>query len=327
MSATIELPVEQRDAFACFGSRCTVIVADARVADARAAVAQARRRLLEWHRQFSRFEPDSELTRLNDAFEETVAVTPMMRRVVEAAVSAARETGGLVDPTLMSEIERAGYDSHFEGDGLPLAVALALAPDRAPGGPVPDARWRRVSTDRRAGTVTRPVGVRIDPGGIAKGVFADELASLLAGYDAFVVDCGGDMRLGGRLALAREVHVASPFDESTLHTFEVRSGGVATSGIGRRSWLDRDGRPAHHLLDPASGRPAFTGIVQVTALAPTAIEAEALSKAALLSGPAQAERLLVHGGAIVLEDGNFIALEPAQRPRAYGETLASGARG
>ena len=310
MSATIGLPVEQRDAFACFGSRCTVIVADARVADAQAAVAQARQRLLEWHGQFSRFEPGSELTRLNDATGDTVTVSPMMRRVVEAAVTAARDTGGLVDPTLLSEIEGAGYDSQFEGEGLPIALALALAPDRAPGRPAREAGWRRVRTDRRAGTVTRPPGVRIDPGGIAKGVFADELATLLTGYDAFVVDCGGDMRLGGRLRLAREVHVASPFDDSTLHTFVVRSGGVATSGVGRRSWLDRDGRPAHHLLDPASGRPAFTGVVQVTAFAPTATEAEALSKAALLSGPAQAERVLVHGGAIVLEDGNFVVLDP-----------------
>jgi len=310
MSATIELPIEQRDAFECFGSRCTLIVADARAADAAAAVAQSERRLLEWHEQFSRFQADSELTRLNCAPEETVAVSPMMRRVVEAAVRAADATGGLVDPTLLDEIERAGYESHFEGDGMPLAVALALAPDRAAGGPAPAPSWKLVRTDRRAGTVTRPPGVRIDPGGIAKGVFADELASLLNGYGAFVVDCGGDMRLGGRLGLVRDVHVASPFDESVLHTFSILSGGVATSGVGRRSWLDRDGRPAHHLLDPATGRPAFTGIVQVTALAPTATEAESLSKAALLSGPVAAERVLVHGGAIVLEDGNFVVLEP-----------------
>ena len=309
MSATLELPVEQRDEFACFGSRCTVIVADARVAEARAAVAQAQARLLEWHEQFSRFETSSELTRLNQATAETVTVSPMMRRVVDAAVRAADATGGLVDPTLVSEIERAGYDGHFEGDGMPLRVTLALAPERAPGGPAPAASWRLVRTDRRTGTVTRPVGVRIDPGGIAKGVFADELGSLLSGYEAFVVDCGGDMRLGGRLGLARDVHVASPFDDATLHTFAIRRGAVATSGIGRRSWLDADGMPAHHLLDPATGRPAFTGIVQVTALAPTATEAESLSKAALLSGPARAGQILVHGGAIVLEDGNFVVLE------------------
>ena len=77
-----------------------------------------------------------------------------------------------------------------------------------------------------------------------------------------------------------------------------------------RSWLDRDGRPAHHLLDPASGRPAFTGLVQVTALAPSALEAEALSKAALLSGPGAGQAWLSHGGLVVYEDGQFEVLDP-----------------
>ncbi len=118
--------------------------------------------------------------------------------------------------------------------------------------------------------------------------------------------------------MPRDVHVASPFDDSTLHTFAVRRGAVATSGIGRRSWIGADGLPAHHLLDPATGRPAFTGIVQVTALAPTATEAESLSKAALLSGPARAGQILVHGGAIVLEDGNFVVLESGEERLARG---------
>ena len=77
----------------------------------------------------------------------------------------------------------------------------------------------------------------------------------------------------------------SPFDGRTLHTFELSRTGVATSGIGRRSWLDREGRPAHHLLDPSTGLPAFTGVVQVTALAPSALEAEIRAKAAILCGP------------------------------------------
>jgi thiamine biosynthesis lipoprotein len=163
-------------------------------------------------------------------------------------------------------------------------------------------------------TVTRPPGVRIDPGGIAKGVFADELAASLSGHDAAVVDCGGDLRLGGRRAPVREVHVASSFEDAVLHTFKLRAGGVATGATGKRSWLGPGGSVAHHLLDPATGRPAFTGIVQVTALPPSAVEAETLSKAALLAGPARAESLLVHGGLIVYDDGNLVALDPGDRP-------------
>jgi FAD:protein FMN transferase len=106
------------------------------------------------------------------------------------------------------------------------------------------------------------------------------------------------------------VQVASPFDCGILHTWRLRDAGVATSGIGRRSWL-ADGRPAHHLLDPATGRPAFTGVVQATAVAPTALEAEVRAKAAVLSGPDDAAGWLPHGGVVVLDDGSH---------RAYPET-------
>ncbi len=233
-----------------------------------------------------------------------------MRRVIEAGLEAARETGGLVDPTLEAELMRAGYDHHFVGPGVDQGRLGELAPLRAPARPCPEARWRHVAVDRRAGTVSRLPGVRLDFGGIAKGVFADELAALLSGHDAFAVDCAGDVRVGGRAGTPREVRVAGPFDGVTLHTFELSAGAAATSGIGQRSWLTADGRAAHHLLDPATGRPAFTGVLQATALAPTASEAERLSKAALLSGPASADRWLVHGGVVVREDGGVEVLAP-----------------
>ena len=83
-----------------------------------------------------------------------------------------------------------------------------------------------------------------------------------------------------------------PLTGAIAHTFRVRAGGVATSGIDARLWERQDGDFAHHLIDPATGIPAWTGLVAATALAPTALEAEALAKAALLSGPAAGRRLL-----------------------------------
>ena len=209
------------------------------------------------------------------------------------------------------EIESAGYAAHMEGDGTALDAALKLAPPRAPASPHPDERWRQIAVDAGAGTVTRPPGLRIDVGGIAKGVFADELSAMLDGFDAYALDCAGDVRIGGRAGLPRPVEVPSPFDGSRLQAFSVSAGGVATSGIGRRSWTADGGRPAHHLLDPRTGAPVFTGIVQATALAPTGAQAEVLAKAAILSGPARAAEWLTHGGLIVFEDGSYERLEPA----------------
>jgi thiamine biosynthesis lipoprotein len=159
-------------------------------------------------------------------------------------------------------------------------------------------------------TVTRPPGVKLDSGGLAKGLFADVLAEQLAGHASFAVNCAGDLLVGGAAGVTRPIEVESPFDGSTLHTFRLPRTGVATSGIGRRAWLDANGRPAHHLLDPSTGRPAYTGIVQVTALAPSALMAEIHAKAAILSGPRSARTWLPHGGVIVLDDGSHEVIEP-----------------
>ncbi|HEY2603596.1 MAG TPA: FAD:protein FMN transferase [Thermoleophilaceae bacterium] len=298
---------EAIERFDCFGSRCAVLVtSDSGAAQAARLV---KRRLLRWHERFSRFEPRSELSRLNADPRPRVTVTGTMARLASAAVWAAEETGGLVDSALVTEIESAGYVADI-GEPLPLEEAFRLAPMRRPATPRADEWWRAVRVDQAGLELERPPGLRLDSGGLAKGLFADLAADLLAAHDSFAVDCGGDLRLGGSSGALRAVEVASPFDlGTTIHSFTRASGGVATSGIGRRSWLDASGAPAHHLLDPGSGRPAFTGVVQATALAPTALAAETLAKAAVLSGPADAPGWLPHGGLLVFEDGSHQLVE------------------
>ena len=194
---------EVRDSFACFGGECTVIVSDAEREAAR-AVEAAKRALLEWHRRFSRFEPDSELSAAQPRPARDGSGQPADAPGGAGRGARGRDSGGLVNPTLVDELETAGYvHSLGTGAALRLADALAAAPPRAPAGPDPSARYLEVEVDRATGTVTRPPGVKLDPGGIAKGVFADELAALLAAHGAFVVDCCGDLRVGGAEGLAR----------------------------------------------------------------------------------------------------------------------------
>jgi FAD:protein FMN transferase len=289
---------EARESFDCFGSTCTVLVAGAR---GEGLAGAARDLLLCWHDRFTRFDPDSELSRLNADHRAAIPVTPMMARLAAAVADAALATGGLVDGTLLDEVGEAGYRADL-GVPLDLATALLLAPPRRPAGARSPAPYLRV--DFEAMVLRRPPGLRLDSGGLAKGLFADAVAETL-GRRTFAIDCAGDVRVGGR---ARRVDVESPFDGSVIHRVDLANAGVATSGIGRRSWLDGRGKPAHHLLDPATGRPAFTGIVQATAVAPTALEAEIRAKAALLSGPAHAAGWLPHGGVVVLDDGNHLTI-------------------
>ena len=281
---------------------------------------EVRRFIGEFDRALSRFREDSELCNLNGDRRERVPASALMRKAVRAGIWAAERSGGLVDPTLVGEIEAAGYRESRAGvQGVPLGEALAEAPAREPARPAPNSRWRHIVVSEYDGTIARPPGLRFDTGGTGKGLAADIAADMLAGYSRFVVDCGGDIRIGGPDALVRpfDVQVEHPLTGERAHVLRLSSGGVATSGLNVRIWRRPDGCYAHHLLDPATGRPAWTGLVGATALADTTLEAETLSKAALLSGPEGGRRLLGdRGGLLVHETGRVELVGPLSvRPR------------
>lgn len=302
------MSTEAVEEFDCFGSRCSaLVIGSGEAGSARGASALARDTLLSWHERFSRFLPDSELAQLNRDPRREVPVRRLMARFAQAVRTAGALTGGLVDATLLDDVQSAGY-THDLPTPIPLAQALALAPPRAQARGSERAGWQDIEVDLHTDTVTRPPGLKLDSGGLAKGLFADALGRTLAEYSSFAINCAGDLTIGGSARIARAIHVESPFDGRILHTFHLSHTGVATSGIGRRSWLTDAGKPAHHLLDPSTADPAFTGIVQVTALAPSALMAEIRAKAAILSGPAAAPAWLTHGGVIVFDDGSHQAV-------------------
>ena len=304
----------------------------ARIVAEGADAAPARDFLAAFERRLTRFDERSELCALNRSPQHVVPASPLLRRAVRAALWAAERSGGLVDPTILPALRAAGYDRSRRGPELGLATALLEAPARAAAAPDPEARWRSVSVDDELGVVRRSPGVEIDTGGTGKGLAADLAAVALRDADRFAVDCGGDMRVGGAGAQRRpfEVLVLHPITGEVARRIHLTAGAVATSGIDVRLWRDADGAPAHHLLDPSTGRPAWTGLVGATALAPTALEAETLAKVALLSGPARGLRVLArHGGLLVRDDGEVMAagcLRPRVvvkvRPDALGRAAA-----
>jgi thiamine biosynthesis lipoprotein len=298
--------------FRCMGCAMRLVVGPPATPDgplAGEAAARAKRSLHHIDARLSRFRPDSELSALNADPHPVVPASALLRGAVSAALAVARSTGGLVDPTLLRPLRDAGYAESLDGAAPPpLREALAVAPPRRPAAPHRERAWESVRVDHRAGTIVRPPGLELDLGGTAKGLAADLVADGLRDQERYVVDVAGDLRVGGRAAAEDpfDVHVVGPFDAEFLYVLPIGSGAVATSGIGARLRRRSDGSFAHHLLDPATGRPAWTGVAMATALAPTALEAEARAKRALLSGPTGARAALAdHGGLIVLDDGSL----------------------
>lgn len=225
----------------------------------------------EFHRLetiLSRFRPDSELSLLNE--ERTRVVGPELLELVQLALDARERTHGRFDPTVHDAVVAAGYDRTFE-DVAPDQPAPLAPPPRCAGG---------VEVDQDHARVSLEPGYRLDLGGIAKGWAADRALALLSGAGGpALVNAGGDVACAGG---TWHVGVATPSGSITL---ELAEGGLATTGRDRRRWL-RDGREAHHLIDPTTGAPAETELMTATAVAASAAEAEMLATSLFLVGDA-----------------------------------------
>ena len=284
----------QRLAFPAMGTRVEALLEAPPTSTARAALARVRDEFERLEAIFSRFRPDSELSRLNEA--GSIEAGPDLRTVVELALAARERTAGRFDPTLHDALVAAGYDRTFEE-----------LDEHASARPAPDPARARDVTVRGRGIALGP-GVRLDLGGIVKGYAADRCAQQLAPLGPCLVNAGGDLAVAGtRSAGPWPVAVDLPTGGLTL---AVASGGLATSGRDRRRWRQR-GEERHHLIDPATCRPAAHGPLTVTVAAPTATDAEVAAKSIFLAGEC-AEReaeLLGTAAVIVRADG---------RPRLVG---------
>ncbi len=289
------------------GCAARVLVVDGDDGMARAA----RARLEQLEDRWSRFHSASELAQLNASPGVPVVVSTDTFRLVERAVHAWNETGGAFDPTVLDALEAAGYDASFET--LPSA-----RPTVGGGGPAPGCG--AVALDPQVRAVTLPPGARLDPGGIGKGLAADLVASELVGAGAAgaMVDVGGDVRVhgAGPEAGAWTVLLEDP-DRPGAPAASVRlaDGGVATSTPRFRQWRMGD-TDAHHLIDPASGRPVDTALAGVTVVAGEAWWAEALTKAAFVLDRETARTLIEtnHAAALFFDaDGSRVETESFAR--------------
>jgi thiamine biosynthesis lipoprotein ApbE len=253
------------------------------------AEAAVRRELEAIDRACSRFREDSELTALNARAGSTTRVSPLLGDALAVALRAAALTDGDVDPTIGRALELAGYDRDFEL----LEPTSAGEPHLAPASRAPRIRvrscpgWQAVTLLPRTGGVRIPAGVSIDLGASGKAWAADRSAVAAAEECGcgVLVGVGGDIAAHGRCPdigweiFVTDDHRDGPSAPGQMVT--VRSGGLATSSTAVRRW-DRDGRPMHHIIDPASGQPVTGTWRTVSVAAGSCADANTAATAAIV---------------------------------------------
>lgn len=221
----------------------------------RSVVTRVRR---EEHR-FSRFRGASALSRLNT---ERRLHEPVVAAVVRRALRYRRWTGGAFDPAVGSAVIATGYDRTFEA--IPTGSSASPIP---PG---------HLEIATRGAHLTLTGSGVVDLGGIVKGWTVDEIARLLeaAGAERYLVDGGGDIRVGGCRANAEQWTIGV----ADGHHVALTAGAVATSSSLQRRWVTASGQ-AHHIITPGTDRSADGPYVTALVVARDAETADVLGTA------------------------------------------------
>ena len=300
----------QRATFRAMGTSCTLAVTalPGDATSARRALAAGRAEIESCERVLTRFDPASDLSRMNRHAGEWLEVDTRLVDALRVARVARAATGGKFDPTILPALVAGGYDRTFEK----LEERPALPPAGwTPGGEI------EIAPDRRVVRVER--GAMVDLGGIGKGFSASRaLVAMREAWDRLpgsLVDLGGDVAVSGvppergpwRIAVADPRRPGA-----ALGVIGLEEGEVATSGRSARRF--GPGRSLHHLIDPRTGAPATAGPLAVTVVARDAAWAEAHATALAISDPGEARaHVAAHpelSALLVFADGSCERLGP-----------------
>lgn len=225
--------------------------------------------------RFTRFDSDSETSRLNRSAGRWHDISPEMHALLCQSLTAAVASKGLVNVAILNPLIAAGYDRHWPFDAVEPS---AVAPDPVPLPPLTEI----LEVQSRRARLTP--GYAVDFGGIAKGLWAERVTDLLGPNS--VCSVGGDVACRGAGRLGDGWAVRIPNGD----VIRVTDGGVATSGIGKRRW----NAGMHHIIDPRTSLPSASDVRQATVIADRCSTAEWAAKAIVVDGTATADELQHH---------------------------------
>ena len=205
-------------------------------------------------------------------------LSPDAAALLARALTLCRETGGALDVTIYPVVRAWGFTTgaYRVPDGRELETLLERV----------DYRQAALEGNR----LTLPEGVELDLGAVAKGYTGDQLMDLLAreGIASAIVELGGNVQALGAKPDGSPWRVALQAPEGGYAgVLEIVDKAVVTSG-GYQRYFEQDGEIYWHIIDPAQGRPARSGLQSVTIVADEGTLCDGLSTALFVMGREEA---------------------------------------
>jgi thiamine biosynthesis lipoprotein len=233
--------------------------------------------------KFSRFNKDSELSRLNNFAGKEVQVSKELFSLIEFALKMAKKTNGIFDPTIIDFLEAYGYSENYSFEKLNNKKLIQreiqqILKTRA--------SYKNIKLLGDGYRVRLHENQRIDLGSISKGYAIDRAFEKLKPLGNFLINAGGDIRAHGSGKNDKPWLVGLNVPkQGQIGSVRLDNQAICCSG----SWA-RKVRYFHHLINPKTGNPQ-NKFKTTFVVANTAMEADAWSTALFVAGE-NAEKLI-----------------------------------
>ncbi len=251
----------------------------------------------------------SDISMLNAAAgEKEVELHDDVLELLQLGKALGEKTGGLFDIAISPVVKAWGFTEEVKQ--VPAQETLdALLPLTDPADVIVNEKTAYL----------QKAGMAVDLGGIAKGYTTDKVVTLMRekGVESAVLSLGGNIYTIGTKPDGKkwEVSVANPLNaDDYVGLLSIEDKAVVTSG-GYQRYFEENGKKYHHIIDPATGYPAESGLLQVTIISESGTEADVLSTALYIMGLEKALEFWQEQGdfeaIFVTESGEVIATEGA----------------
>ncbi|HEY9153601.1 MAG TPA: FAD:protein FMN transferase [Opitutaceae bacterium] len=275
-----------RYAWAALGTQCELQFVCDSVARAEAFQNAALAWVENFEARYSRFRPQSEISRINDAAgKHEVTIDGEMERILDVCAAIWRMTDGILDVTALPLMRLWNYRA--PSPQIPQREAIEAACAKV--------GWTKVQ--RRPGRIFLPIeGMSIDLGGWGKEYAVDAVVELARSHkiESGLVDFGHDVRAWGAPIGRPAWHIGleDPQHPGTHRgSIALFNRAVASSGDYLRNF-SAGGRRFGHIIDPRTGEPVSNGCAQTTVVAHSCLQAGILSTTAFILGPIAGLKLI-----------------------------------
>lgn len=250
-------------------------VMDLTIYGSKSVLEKAESRISELEEQLSVTDESSEIYRLNHTGSGVVSADTSA--LLEQSLDLCKRTKGALDISIYPVVRAWGFttDSYEVPSGETISALLEHVD------------YRAIQYDAQSKSVSLLDGMEIDLGSVAKGYTSDVLIELLreSGVESALLNLGGNVHALGEKPDGSPWRVAIQDPQSDVYfgVLEIRDQAVVTSG-GYERYFEQDGNIYWHIIDPATGYPARSGLLSVTIVGDSGVICDGLSTSLFVMG-------------------------------------------